>query len=282
MDRPMPELGKHRAVVTGASSGLGAEMARVLAARGCDLVITARREARLESLAQELRRAHGVDVLCVPADLTDAQGRRRLVDAAYDDGRDVDILINGAGFGDYTAFAAADASRQAALMQLNMSALVDLTREFLLRMRSRDRCGYVGNISSMLAYFAVPNFAVYAASKAFVRSFTEALHSELRGTPVSATCVCLGATDTEFLAVAGIRVGLWFRPFVMSPRRAARIAVDGILRRRRNVIPGVLNRLVALTTWLMPRRLMSWLATTLLGRPRSPALSAPEGTTRVD
>jgi short-subunit dehydrogenase len=250
-------------------------MARQLAAWGCDLVITARRGDRLEKLAGELRDAHDVQVQCVPLDLTETDAPARLMEAAYADGADVDILINNAGYGYFTEFAESDAEQQSNLMQLNMRALVELARRFVDRTRNRERRSYIGNISSMVAYFAVPRFAVYAATKAFVRSFTEALAAELAGTRVSATCVSLGATATEFNDVSGIRVGATYKPFLMSSPRAARIALKGVLRRRRNVIPGVLNRLVAFFAWLLPRRFMSWTIKALLGRPKAPAL--PKG-----
>lgn len=267
----MPGSRGRRAVVTGASSGLGAEVARRLAHLGWDLVITARRTDRLEELASELREAHGVDVECVTLDLSRPGAAAQLVEQAYADGGDVDMLVNNAGFGLHTEFADTPLDGITNIMQLNMRALVELTHMVVERMRGRDRRGYIGNISSMTAYFAVPQLAVYAATKAFVRSFTEALAGELSGSNVSATCICLGATFTEFNAVAGIREGALYKPFMMSARRAARISVRGILWRRRNVLPGVTNPLIAFFTWLFPRRMMSWIIKVLMGRPSKTA-----------
>lgn len=253
-------------MVTGASSGLGAEVARRLAKLGWDLLITARRGDRLEALAGELREAHGVTVDCYALDLAEPGAAARLVDRAYTDGADVDMLVNNAGYGLHTEFSETPLDSLTNMMQLNMRALVELTHMFVARMEKRERRSYIGNISSMTAYFAVPQLAVYAATKAFVRSFTEALAAELKGSRVSATCICLGATFTEFNAVAGIREGAMYKPFMMSARRAARISVRGILWRRRNVLPGVINPLIAFFTWLFPRRMMSWIIKVTLGK----------------
>jgi len=265
----MPDLGESRAVVTGASAGLGEAMARQLATWRCSLVLVARRRDRLEKLAAELTEAHGVAVECVALDLTEPGAAQRLIDAAYAGGAEVDILINNAGFGYYRDFLDGDLDRYRELMQLNMHVLVELTHGFAARMRARGRRAHIGNISSMVAYFALPGMAVYASTKAFVRNFTEAFAIELAGTPVSATCVSLGAVSTEFYDVSGIKIGALYRRFVMSAPRAARIALRGILRGRRNILPGVLNKIAALLTWLAPRRLSAWVLRSMLGKPRA-------------
>jgi len=265
----MRDLREHRAVVTGASAGIGAAMARQLGAWGCDLVVTARRGERLEALAQELREAHSVEVTCVPLDLTDADAPAQLVDAAYAGG-EVDILINNAGFGEYQSFQAVPWERHARLIELNVRVVAELTHRFSERMLARgDRRGRIGNVASMLAYFSVPYFAMYAASRTFVRNFSQAAAADLSGTNVSVTCICFGGTESEFNDVAGIQVGTLYKPFLMSAPRAARKALEGVLRRRRTVVTGGLNKLVAFFTWLLPRRLMSWNIKVLLGKPRT-------------
>ncbi len=269
----MRDLRKHRAVVTGASAGIGAAMARQLAEWGCDLVVTARRADRLEALAEELRGAHGIAVTCVPLDLTDAGAPAQLVEAAYEGG-EVDILINNAGFGEYQSFQDVPWERHARVLELNVRAVAELTHRFSARMLARsDRRGHIGNVASALAYFSVPYFAVYAASRTFVRNFSQAVAVDLKGTNVSVTCVCFGGTESEFNDVAGIEVGALYKPFLMSAPRAARKALTGILRRRRTVVTGGLNKLVTFFAWLLPRRFMSWNLTVLLGKPKPPALS---------
>lgn len=259
-------------MVTGASAGLGAAMSRQLASRGCDLVLVARRGDRLEAVADELRQAHGVEVTCVPLDLTDEAARARLVDDAYAGG-DVDILINNAGFGDYGDFGEVTWERHRELLELNVAAVVELTHRFAERMRAGggERRRHIANVSSVLSWYAVPQFGVYAASRAFVRSFSEAVAVDLRDSNVAVTCVCFGGTYTEFNDVAGIRAGRLYRLTMMRADRAASIAVRGIVRGRRVVVPGVLNRLGAFVTRLVPRRAAGWMMRRLLGRPR-PAL----------
>jgi hypothetical protein len=132
-----------------------------------------------------------------------------------------------------------------------------------------DRPGRIGNISSMLAYFSMPNFAVYASTRAFVRNFSEAAAADLARTNVSVTTVCFGGVDTEFNAVAGIEVRPRYRPFLMSADRAARAALRGILRGRRTVVPGLVNKLGLFFAWLLPRRVASWNVKTMLGPPKS-------------
>jgi uncharacterized protein len=257
-----------RAVVTGSSSGLGAEMARQLSRRGCDLVITARRADRLDALAAELRAA-GSDVVCVPLDLVEPDGAARLVDAAYAGGRDVDILVNNAGVGIYQPFATVDWEQYEAVVDLNVRAVTELTSRFIARMRARDRPSYVGNVASVLSFIQTPRFAVYAATKSYVRSFTSTLARELRGTRVSVTCICFGAIDTPFNPTAGLPISRLYRPFVMRPERAVRIGLRGLLRRRRLVVPGVLNNLVRASTWVVPAPIVAAVVGYVMGPPQA-------------
>jgi short-subunit dehydrogenase len=272
----VPNLKGHRAVVTGASSGIGLEMARLLAHWGCDLCITARRRDRLEALAEELRKAHGVRVDIVALDLAGPEAPARLCAAAYAAG-EVDILVNNAGLGAYHRFADDPWERSARLLQLNVTALVELTHRFLVRMRARDRASYILNVASLVAYMPIPYFANYAASKAYVRSFSESLAAELTGENVSVTCLCPGATRTEFTDVAGQKVPRGGERMMMSPARCARIGLRAMLRRRRNVLPGFSNRLIAFFAWLVPRRVMAAVVGATLGKPTAalPPADAP-------
>ena len=184
------ELAGLRALVTGASSGIGAAIARELHARGATLVLTARRRAQLDALAAELGSAE-----VIAADLGAPGGAASVWSAAS--GKPVDILINNAGFGYFRPFAEIDWQRDAEMVQLNITALVELSKRFVAQGTGR----YLVNIASIGAYQSVPNMALYAASKAFVRNFSEALHDELRGT-TGVTCICPGGTKTDFHAMA--------------------------------------------------------------------------------
>ena len=181
-------------LVTGASAGIGAELARGLAARGYGVTLVARREERLRALADEL--GSGAEV--APCDLADAAARGALVAGLE---RQVTGVCNNAGFGSVGRFAELDAERELRLVRVNVEAVVELTRAFLPGMLEAG-AGAVLNVASIAAYQPLPGFAAYAASKAFVQSFSEAVHEELAGTGVSVTCLSPGFTHTEFEAAA--------------------------------------------------------------------------------
>jgi short-subunit dehydrogenase len=250
--------------VTGASSGIGRAIARGLAAAGCHVVITARRGDRLEALATELREAHKVRVDCVALDLAEAGAPAKLVEAATAGG-DVDVLVNSAAFGTFGAFADTPWEKQATLVRLDIDAVVELTHRFLARIRAAGRRAWILNVSSVLGFVPMPRYASYAASKAYVRSFSEALAAECAGTSISVTCVSAGGTDTEFFDVATQPVNWFFRALLMSPERFARIALRAMVARRRSVVAGFVNSLAAFSTRFLPRRLASWLLTVAFG-----------------
>jgi hypothetical protein len=268
----MAEFKGKRALVTGASSGIGAAIAHELARRGVHLVLAARRRTQLEDVATRCA-AHGVGTEVIPADLGNPGGARALWNAALR--TPVDILINNAGFGYFRPFAEIDWARDAELVQLNITSLVELSRLFVDHRRGRADRGYLVNIASIGAYQSVPNMALYAASKAFVRNFTEALHDEFAGSAVSATCICPGGTKTEFHAMAGAGDYSWIANFsMMSAERVARISVDAMARGKRTVIPGVMNKLSCWGVRLVPRRFASWMSRRVLGKPRPGQLPA--------
>jgi len=260
------ELQGLRALVTGASSGIGEAIARELAARGVDLVLTARRKDALDRVAAACT---GVRVDVVAADLGKPGGGSAVWTAATAAGP-VDIVVNNAGFGYLSRFEAAAWERDAEMIQLNMTSLVELTRRFVEAHQAGTRRGYILNIASIGAYQAVPNMALYGASKAFVRDFTEALHDELAGSMLSATCVCPGGTRTAFHDIAGAGNYGWLaRSSMKSAEQVAVFSVRAMVRRRRIAIPGLMNKLSCWGVRLIPRRLASWLARRIMGRPRA-------------
>ena len=254
-----------RALVTGASSGIGAAYARALRARGERLILVARREARLAALAEELGGTEAV--ARIPEDLADRSGPERLQIEIERRGLAVDILVNNAGSGDTGPFAEAPIERLTAMVDLNARAVVELTRRLLPGMIARRR-GRIVNVVSNAAFQPVPFLGVYAATKSLVLSFTEALATELRGTGVRVQALCPGPTDTEFFEVA--RTGKDLRIHRL-PRMSAEDVVACSLRAldsgRLVVVPGFANRVLAAATRLAPRSLARRVAAQLY-RPR--------------
>lgn len=236
-----------RALVTGASSGIGAEFATQLADLGVDLVLVARRRDRLESLASHL----DVEVEILPADLREpadlVRVEQRLVQA---DDR-IELLINNAGFGGYGAVAELDADTQAGIIEVNITALVRLTRAALPGFVERGFGGVI-NVGSTAGFQANPYGAVYGASKAFVLSFTEALHEELRGTEVRAMLCAPGFTETEFQAVAGVVPNAVPRTARMDAATVVSRALEDYAAGRALSVPGALNRVSSTASQLTP------------------------------
>jgi uncharacterized protein len=251
------------ALITGASSGIGAAMAGELASRGYSIALAARREERLRSLATDLSDEHGVSAEVIAADLGDPAGREHLAEELRKRGRSVEVLVNNAGFGHQADFATSPRERMVEMVRVNVEAVVDLTSRFLGPMVERGR-GSVINIASLGAFQPLPGSAVYGASKAFVLSFSEAIRTELRGSGVSVTAVCPGPVRTEFTDAAGIPGVEDRTPGVvwMSAEDIARHAVDGAAHDKRVVVPGVLNRAGALAGQHSPRAV----ALPLIGR----------------
>jgi uncharacterized protein len=268
------DLKGRTALVTGASSGLGAAFARLLAARGANLVITARRADNLRSLAAELTERHGIRVEVVPLDLTEPDAPAKLWAATEGAGRAVDVLINNAGGGVYQRFLDTDRARIAGQIQLNLVALTELTHRFAGAMLGRGR-GHVLNVASIGAYTPTPALAVYSATKAFVRDFTEALAYELRHTPVRVCCLCPGGTATEFFQASGQAPPAVVRATFMSAERCATIGLRALFGGRRNVIAGLMNKLSMFLLRFMPRRAIVRLTALVIGTPPAGGAETP-------
>jgi short-subunit dehydrogenase len=251
-----PPASTSTALVTGASSGIGAAIARELAAGGHGVTLVARREDRLRELASELSERHGVRAEALAADLVDAAARDRLASEIQGLGLDVEVLVNNAGFGGGGELAKADREYVVRMVRLNCEALLDLQARYLPAMVKRGR-GAIINLASTAAFQPLPGTPVYAATKAFVLSLTEAGHAELKGTGVTLTAVCPGPVKTEFVEAAGLEgagdtlPGMFWTPV----ETVARDAVEGAAKGRRVVVPGLMNRAGAVTGQHAPRAL---------------------------
>lgn len=248
-------------IVTGASSGIGAELARELARRGYGLTLVARRRERLTELADECRRRHGVAVDVRAADLSKPASRTRLITAMHTSPGRVVGLCNNAGFGSFGRFQNLPLETETEQVRLNVDALHELTGAFLPNMVLRKQ-GAILNTGSIAGFQPLPANATYAATKAFVNSFSEAVHTDLAGTGVSCTALCPGPVRTEFGEVAGLGAANGAGPDFLwgSPDDVARAGVEAMIKGRRSVIPGLSNRAAALGGRLTPRTLLLPLA----------------------
>ena len=248
--------GAAAALVTGASSGIGAAIARELAGRGHNLILVARRADRLAELAAELSSAAGVRAEPVAADLAEDAERDRLATKVERLGLAVEVLVNCAGFGGVGDLHRDDRERMVAMVRLNCDALLDLQARYAPSMAARGR-GAIVNLASTAAFQPMPGNATYAATKAFVLSLGEATNAELSGAGVTVTTVCPGPVKTEFADVAGIGDSEERVPgFVWTPvEDVAGAAVEGAERGRRVVVPGLLNRAGAISGQHAPRAL---------------------------
>jgi uncharacterized protein len=247
---------RRTALVTGASSGIGAELARIHAAAGGDLVLVARRQDRLDALKAEIkdRTMH-----VIVKDLSDPDAPQQLYEEIKARGIRVDYLINNAGFGYRGLFHQQDWSRNAAMIQVNVVALAALTRLFVPDMIAR-RSGRILNVASLAGFVAGPLHAIYFATKAFVLSFSESIANELQGTGVTVTALCPGPTRTEFVGYADMEGVPGFR-HAASARRVAQVGYDAMLKGKPLVVPGLLNKLTAhLALRLAPRTLATRLS----------------------
>lgn len=249
------------AVVTGASSGFGADFARILAAHGCELVLTARREDRLKTLADELARDHGAVSHVIAASLSEPGGAQVLADRVAALGKPVDVLVNNAGFGIHGDFLDHDWGRERELIELDVASVAHLTHAFARGMRERRR-GWILLVSSIGAFQATPSYATYAAAKAFVLSFGEALAAELKPAGVKVSVVCPGVAATEFIATAGQTPTLYQRMNMMKSRDVAEAGIRAMLAGKTCRIPGLQNSIPVFLMRFTPRRV----ATALAGR----------------
>lgn len=240
-----------RAVITGASGGIGAEFAKLLAAKKVDLFLVARRTEQLNLLAVALQEKYGIRVETLSLDLSLPEASEILFREATKNG-DVDFLINNAGIGPWRKFVDASLEDHKKIMQLNMVTLTTSTHLFVKHMISHKKESLVINVASVAAFQPAPRFTVYAPSKTYVKIFSEILSEELKGTNVRISCLCPGGTATDFL-VNNNQTMKGFNP-LMSSERVARIGLEGALRRKTVIIPGFINKLFAFFPRLIPSK----------------------------
>lgn len=257
----MTTYAKKTALITGASSGIGATFARTLAAQGTHLILVARSEDKLRDLATTLATQHDIRADVLTADLSRPEAGQKLFAATQQLGFSIDILINNAGFGTYGPFDSLDAERELQEIMLNVAAVVDLTHRFLPGMLAR-RSGSIINVASTAAFQPTPYMAVYGASKAFVLSFSEALWAEYRSKGIRVLALCPGPTSTDFFNVVGTEdAGLGS---IETPEKVVQVALRALERGRPSVISGRQNALRATSVRFAPRGMVARMAERML------------------
>lgn len=244
------------ALVTGASGGIGCELAKVLAENGHNLIITARRTGQLQQLKQELESEYPVTVHTFPADLSLSDTPAKIYNFISDHDIQVDILINNAGIGDYGFFHQSNWGKQATMIDLNIKSLTHLTHLFLPTMIDRNH-GYILNLASTAAFQPGPLMSVYYASKHYVLAFSEAISNELKDTGVSVTVLCPGPTNTGFQETAAMeksRLLDWFRP--VESRKIAEFGYDQMIKGKRVAVQGMSDKIFSVLVRFFPRSLV--------------------------
>jgi uncharacterized protein len=244
------------ALITGASSGIGLELARIFAEHGHDVVLVARREEKLQALATELQ-SRGGRAQVVAADLAAPGGPKGVVDAVSERGITVDVLVNNAGYGLFGPFLETSLESELSMIQLNIVALTELTKRLLPAMVAR-KSGRILNVASTAAFLPGPLMAVYYATKAYVLSFSEAIANELAGTGVTVTVLAPGPTASGFQAAASLEESkLVAGKTLATSREVAVAAYEGLLSGAPIVIPGLVNKMTAQIHRLLPRRIVT-------------------------
>ncbi|MGV8995430.1 MAG: SDR family NAD(P)-dependent oxidoreductase [Parvibaculaceae bacterium] len=263
MAKAQKSSARERALVTGASGGIGASIARNCAGGGFDLVLVARSADKLEALAEELRAAHGVDVVVMPADLGVAGAAKKLFDTLKKKKIDIDVLVNNAGVMEMAGFAATLPARHQQMISLNVAALTDMLSYFLPPMIERGR-GKILNVASIAAFQPVPSLATYAATKAYVLSLTESLSEELKGKGVSITVLCPGLTETDMVAAARAAnpAAAQLPSFLIGD--VDDVAAQGyaaMMAREVIRVPGAMNRMASMAARAAPK----WMVRAMIG-----------------
>jgi short-subunit dehydrogenase len=242
------------ALITGASGGIGRAFAEELAARKTNLVLVARSGDKLEQIAEKLQKQHQIQVDFIVQDLAEPQATDRVFDTIKAKGLTIDLLINNAGFGDYGDFADRDGERQLKMIQLNIMALVDLTHKFIPLMRQK-RSGSIINVASIAGFQPIPYISVYAATKAFVISFSESLWAENRDYGVRVLVICPGPTETDFFTEAKFPPALAAaNNKISTPEEVVRDALAGLARGDCTVVSGGLqNQIIVNLHRFLPR-----------------------------
>jgi uncharacterized protein len=251
------------ALVTGATSGIGYEMSKILAKEGFNLVLVARNAEQLESLAKELSNTYAIKASFIVIDLSNPTAPTEIVAELQTKAEKIDILVNNAGFIEYGAFSDTNLDKELQMIQVNLVSLTHLTK-LLLPAMLKQKWGKILNVASIGAYVPGPFNAVYCATKAYVLSFSEAIAEELKGTNVTVTALCPGATKTKFAQKANIEEVKLFQGSVMQAKEVAEIGFLALMDGKRIVVPGFINKFAVFIINFIPRHMVALIAKTMM------------------
>ncbi len=257
--------GKKTALITGTTSGIGYELSRIFTEHGFNLVLVSRSEQKLKTQAAALSSGGGVSVYPVVKDLSEPCAADEVFSEVLRQGLHIDILVNNAGLNESGPFSETDIKKELKMLQVHIISLTHLTKLFLPGMITKG-FGRILNVGSTGSFAPCPIDAVYCASKAYVLSFSNAIRAELSGTGVTVSTLCPGATNTEFARKANMEKTLLFKKFVMEPKQVAEIAYRGLMKNKKIIIPGFLNRLMVSSFPLTPDRMLDRMSIALLKR----------------
>jgi len=252
-------MAKETVLITGASSGLGMELAKLFAADGSDLVLVARREERLIELAQDLKSEHGIEVHVLPKDLSKRTAPKEIFDHLNKEKIEIDVVVNNAGFGSKGHIAELDTDLQLDMIQVNLVALTHLTRLFIPGIIERGYGGIL-NVGSLAGFQPGPNLAVYFATKAFVLSFTEALAEEISNPNIKISCLAPGPVKTEFGEKSDLEDSLLFKVSLMEMAPVVKAGYEGFRKGQTIIIPGLKQQIVPFLNRFTPRLLVRKIA----------------------
>ncbi len=243
-------------LITGASSGIGLSLAKIFAREGYTLILVSRDETKLEAAKQELEKVSQQKIYCIAKDLSLPTATQEIFEEVEKMNLTITTLVNNAGWGDYGAFAESDKNKQLNMIDLNVRALTELTHLFLPIIRTQER-GYILNVSSILGFVPGPYMSVYAATKAYVLSFSEAIREELRGTTVSVTTLCPGQTATNFFKRTLEESKEPFESIGMNSDEVAQIGYTAMMKRKTVVVAGVKNKIFTFLPRILPRQIVA-------------------------
>ena len=242
------------ALITGASTGIGYELAKLLAEDGKNLIIVSRNKERLEQVKTEIENKYGKRVRVLPRDLSDSKAPSEIFSEVEKEGVDVDVLVNNAGFGVFSLFSETDFQEELEMIQLHIYSLTYLTKLFLKKMLE-NKFGRILNVASLIGFLPVPLFSVYSASKAYVLHFSEALANELKGTGVSVTCLCPSPTDTLFNKRGNVENSKSAKGMMIDAATAAEAGYKALKRGKVIIVPGMKGKPLVILTRIAPRNL---------------------------